>query len=99
MIAPTHDLEVAVDVAGDGVHDAQARAVALENAPLLDVHLDPPAETGQRSARITMALGLVPGAAGGLHERHAVRADVGGQLLVRYRLDDYAAAEQELAET
>ena len=100
VVAAAVDDDVRVDVAGDGVDDADPVAGVLEHPRLLDVHLDPAGEPVQHGAALAPARGLVARVLGVLPEAAAVvdRAEPLLQVLLGDPLRDDPAAEQHLAE-
>src|SRR5262249_51387508 len=100
VVGTAVDDDVGVDVARDPVHDPDPVAGVLEDARLLDVHLDPAGEVVQDVDRLAPAPRLVAGRYGVLPEAPPVveRAEALLQLLFRDALRHDPAAEQHLAE-
>ena len=100
VVAPPVDDDVRVDVAGDPVHDADPVAGVLEDARLLDVHLDPAGEAVEDPDRLLPALGFVAGRLRVLPEAPAVvdRAEALLQLRLGHPLGHDPTPEQHLAE-
>ena len=100
VVAAPVDDDVGVDVAGDRVDDADPVAGVLEDAGLLDVHLDPAGQPVQHGAALAPARGLVARVLRVLPEAAAVvdREEPLLQVLLGDALRDDPAAEQHLAE-
>jgi hypothetical protein len=100
VVAAAVDDDVRVHVACDRVDDADPVAGVLQDAGLLDVHLDPAGEVVEDVAALAPLRGLVPGRLCMLPEAPPVvdRAEALPQLLLGHPLGDDPAAEQHLAE-
>ena len=100
MIGPALDRDVGVHVAGDRRDDADPVARVLEDARLLDVHLDPAREVVEDVDRLAPALRLVARLGRVLPERAPVVGGAEGlaQLILGDALQHDAAPEQHLPE-
>ena len=100
VVGAALDRDVGVHVAGDRRDDADPVARVLEDARLLDVHLDPAREVVEDVDRLAPALGLVAGVGRVLPERAPVvdGAERLAQLLLGDALEHDPAPEQHLPE-
>ena len=99
VVGAAAEVQIAVDVADDRLDDPESRAGVLQDAALLDVHLDPAGQVVERVDRLAPARGLVAGRLGGVPERDAVLvADRLAQLLLADALQHDPRAEQHLPE-
>ena len=100
MVAATVHDDVCVDVTRDRPDDPDAVARVLEDAGLLDVHLDPARQVVEDVSRLAPAGGLVARLLGVLPEAAPVvdRPELLAQLLLGHTLRDDPAPEQHLPE-
>ena len=99
MVTAAVDDDVGVDVAGDRGHEPDPVAGVLEDAGLLDVHLDPAGQVVEHARALAPALRLVAGGGGRVPEAPPVvdRAELLAQVILGDALGDDPAAEQHLA--